>query len=143
VTNAVTPKAATAPSAADVAATTEVIQQSLARGGTVSLQQANIVVSERASQAVIRVQRRNDFLGRIRVQWRTIPGTAQPGIDYSDVTSGSLTIPEDQDIRVIYIPLMNDGTRESNEWFEVELTDVSGPARLGPITLTRVTILDD
>jgi hypothetical protein len=77
------------------------------------------------------------------VQWRTIPGTAQPGIDYSDVTSGSLTIPEDQDIRVIYIPLMNDGTRESNEWFEVELTDVSGPARLGPITLTRVTILDD
>jgi serine/threonine protein kinase len=143
LTNAATPKAATAPSAADVAATTEVIQQSLARGGTVSLQQANIVVSERASQAVIRVQRRNDFLGRIRVQWRTIPGTAQPGIDYSDVTSGSLTIPEDQDIRVIYIPLMYDGARESNEWFELELTDVSGPARLGPITLTRVTILDD
>ena len=141
--NTATTKPAAAPSAADVEATTAVILQSLVRAGTVSLQQANIVVSERASQAVIRVQRRDDLRGQVRVQWRTIPGTAQPGIDYSDVMSGSLTIPEDQDIRVIYIPLITDTTRESNEWFDLELTDVTAPARLGPITRTRITILDD
>ena len=141
--NTAATKPAAAPSVADVEATTAVIQQSLVRAGTVSLQQANIVVSERASQAVVRVQRRDDLRGRIRVQWRTIPGTAQPGIDYSDIMSGSLTIPEDQDIRVIYIPLITDTTRESNEWFELELTDVTAPARLGPITRVRITILDD
>ena len=144
-TNAVTTttKVAAAPSAADAEATTAAIRSSLVGAGSVSLQQANIVVSDRATHVVVRVQRRDDLRGRVRVQWRTIPGTAQPGIDYSDVMSGSLTIPEDQDIRVIYIPLVNDAAREANEWFELELTDVTGPARLGPITRTRITILDD
>ena len=107
------------------------------------MQQANIVVSEHASHAVLRIQRRDDFRGRVTIQWRTIPGTAQPGIDYSPVASGSVSIPDDQDIRVLYIPLLTDETMESNEWFDLELTSVSGPARLGPIMRTRITILDD
>jgi Calx-beta domain-containing protein len=140
---AAAPKVST-PSPADEAATTAVIrQQALSRAGTVSLQQANIVVSERATHAVIRIQRRDDYRGGITVQWRTIPGSAQPGIDYSPIGAGSLVIPEDQDSRVIYIPLMKNDASQSNEWFDLELTSVTGGARLGPITRTRITILDD
>jgi hypothetical protein len=138
-----TPKPS-APSPADEAATTAVIQQqALSRAGSVSLQQSNIVVSEHATQAVIRIQRRDDFRGNITVQWRTVPGTAQPGIDYSPIGAGSLVIPEDQDVRVLYIPIIKNDASASNEYFDLELTSATGGARLGPITRTRVTILDD
>jgi serine/threonine protein kinase len=126
------------------AATTAVIRsQALSRAGSVSLQQANIVVSERATQAVVRIQRRDDLQGSVTVQWRTVPGTAQPGIDYSPMGSGSVSIPENQDIRVLYIPLIINEASKSNEWFDLELTGVTGGARLGPVTRTRITILDD
>jgi serine/threonine protein kinase len=138
------PALAQAGSVSDAAATTAVIRsQALARAGSVSLQQANIVVSERATQAVVRIQRRDDLQGSVTVQWRTVPGTAQPGIDYSPIGSGSVSIPENQDIRVLYIPLIVNDASKSNEWFDLELTGVTGGARIGPVTRTRITILDD
>lgn len=132
-------------SAADAAATTAVIQSQLSSfAGGVTFGQASIVVSERATQAVVRIARHGSLQRGVRVSWRTIPGTAQPGLDYSEIDSGTVSIPEDQDVRVLYIPIVDDAVKEPNKSFDVELFALDGPGRrLGPITRTRITILDD
>jgi hypothetical protein len=56
---------------------------------------------------------------------------------------GTIDIPSGQDLRVVYIPILNDDVREPNESFDVELFDVSGPGSLEPITRATVTILDN
>lgn len=63
-----------------------------APGGRVSLEQASIVVNERAVSVVVRVRRLEDLRGRVRIQWRAIPGSAAPGLDYSR-TSACCTSP--------------------------------------------------
>jgi len=144
VVSAVAPPSPPVRSAADAEATTAVIQsQPSSAAGGVTFAQASIVVSERATQAVIRIARHGSLQGRVRVSWRTIPGTAQPGLDYSTIDSGTVSIPEGQDVRVLYIPIVDDAVREPNKSFDVELFALDGPGRQGPITRTRITILDD
>ncbi len=144
VVSAVVPPSPPVRSAADAEATTAVIQSQLSSAaGGVTFAQASIVVSERATQAVIRIARHGSLQGRVRVSWHTIPGTAQPGLDYSTIDSGTLSIPEDQDVRVLYIPIVDDAVKEPNKSFDVELFALGGLGRLGPITRTRITILDD
>jgi hypothetical protein len=46
-------------------------------------------------------------------------------------------------VRVLYIPLVNNAVRERDEWFDVELMEIDGLARLGPIMRSRLTIFDD
>ena len=144
VVSAVAPPSPPVRSAADAEATTAVIQSQLSSAaGGVTFAQASIVVSERATQAVIRIARHGSLRGRVRVSWRTIPGTAQPGLDYSTIDSGTVSIPENQDLRVLYIPIVDDAVKEPNKSFDVELFALDGPGRLGPITRSRITILDD
>src|SRR6185295_5617250 len=98
-----------------------------AKPGRVSFEQANIVVNERAVSAVVRVRRLEDLRGRLRIQWRAIPGEATPSKDYSFDGIGTIDIPEGQNVRVLYIPILNDEVREDNESFDVELFSVTGP----------------
>ena len=109
----------------------------------ISFEQARIVASEGAVSAVVRIRRLDDLTGRVRIQWRAIPGGAQPSSDYSMDGIGTIDIPSGQDLRVLYIPILNDDVRESNESFDVELFDLSGPGSLEPITRATVTILDN
>jgi len=114
-----------------------------AAANRISFEQARIVASEGAVSAVLRVRRLDDLSGRVRIQWRAIPGDAQPSSDYSMDGIGTIDIPSGHDLRVVYIPILNDQVRESNEAFDVELFDVSGPGTLEPITRATVTILDN
>jgi hypothetical protein len=144
VVSAVAPPSPSVRSAADAEATTAVIRSQLSSAaGGVTFAQASIVVSERATQAVIRIARHGSLQGRVRVSWHTIAGTAQPGLDYSTIDSGTVSIPEGQDVRVLYIPIVDDAVKEPNKSFDVELFALDGLGRLGPITRTRITILDD
>jgi hypothetical protein len=132
------------PAARTVADSTGVAQEPRAAAANrISFEQARIVASEGAVSAVLRVRRLDDLSGRVRIQWRAIPGDAQPSSDYSMDGIGTIDIPEGQDLRVVYIPILNDRVRESNESFDVELFDVSGPGSLEPITRATVTILDN
>ncbi len=114
-----------------------------ARGGHISLEQANIVVDERAVSTAIRVKRLDDLRGSVQVRWRVVPGSAQPGIDYDIDELNTLDIPEGHDVRVLYVPILNDSAKEGNETFEIELVSPAKGGRLGPITRNTVTILDE
>jgi hypothetical protein len=133
-----TPAASTSP-----VATGATRQPRAAASNRISFEQARIVASESAVSAVLRVRRLDDLNGRVRIQWRAIPGSAQPSSDYSMDGIGTIDIPSGQDLRVVYIPILNDDVREPNESFDVELFDVSGPGSLEPITRATVTILDN
>ena len=115
----------------------------IAARGRVSLEQSTITVDERAVLAVVRVRRLDDLRGSARVQWRANPGSARPGSDYEIDGINVTDIPEGHDVRVIYVPIVRDTRTEGNESFEIELIGVSGRGRLGPVTRTTVTILDD
>jgi len=109
----------------------------------VSLEQGQIVVNERAVSVVVRVRRLEDLRGRVHIQWRAIPGTATPGSDYTMDGIGSIDIPEGQDLRVLYIPILNDSVAEPNESFDVELFGLTGRGQIGPISRATITIHDD
>ena len=115
----------------------------IAARGRVSLEQSTIAVDERAVLAVVRVRRLDDLRGPARVQWRANPGSARPGSDYGIDGTNVTDIPEGHDVRVIYVPIVRDTRTEGDESFEIELIGVSGRGRLGPVTRTTVTILDD
>lgn len=117
--------------------------QAPSHGGLISLEQANLVVDERAASVVVRVRRFDDQRGAAQVRWHAIPGTATPGSDYTVENSGLISFPDGHDLRVLYFPIQNDALKEGNESFEIELLPAAGRSGLGQITRSTITILDD
>jgi hypothetical protein len=62
---------------------------------------------------------------RVTVEYRTTPGTATAGSDYSAVT-GQLTFNKNQTSRSIVVPIQGDRLPEANETFSVQLFNPSG-----------------
>lgn len=77
------------------------------------------------------VQRTNGFDGNVTCQYRLLPGTALPGVDYTDV-SGTLTFfDKSQNQQVIIIPILSRNVSGDFE-FQVELHTPGGGAEIQP-----------
>lgn len=104
---------------------------------------SRVSVSERSLAAVLQVKRLgSSTAGRLPIHWRTEKRSAQPGEDYTEVTSGTLVLQDGQRMGAIYVPIVNDDVSESDEMFVVELVDTAASAA-PDIGLAIITIRDD
>ncbi|HXJ61263.1 MAG TPA: Calx-beta domain-containing protein, partial [Verrucomicrobiae bacterium] len=76
------------------------------------------------------------------VQFRTANGTATSGQDFVG-TNGVATFQPGESVKVIEIPLLNDGLVEGTETFSVVLSNPTGGARLGATSSFNLDIGDN
>lgn len=106
--------------------------------GVLSIQ-STATVNERAGTVSLTVTRSNGSDGEVTVQFATIDGTAQAGLDYT-ADSGVLTFGDGQTTQTIEIAITDDVLgSEPSEVFVVQLSDATGGATIGTASAT-VTI---
>ena len=98
-----------------------------------------MVVSQGTVSAAIPI-RLQPGAARARVAWRAIDGSAVAGRDYGGPASGVAQFQERQTDRIIYVPIVNDGSSTADRSFTVELTGAPSGARLGSPRRILVTI---
>ncbi|MBT8101667.1 MAG: choice-of-anchor B family protein [Gammaproteobacteria bacterium] len=92
--------------------------------------------------AVAVIKRTGSARGAVSVDFAVSNGDATAGSDYAGPANGSLTWADgDADPKWIEFAVADDGTGESDEFFEVTLSNATG-ASLGAATVMRVDILD-
>ncbi len=109
-----------------------------------NLASSTLTVSEGAGTAVLNVtlSAAPGAGNSITVDYATQAGTALNGSDFTG-TSGTLTISDTDTSGVINVPIIDNGTIESDEFFTVNFTNPSGGV-LGPLQLiVTITIQDD
>ncbi len=93
-------------------------------------------------KAIVIVQRRGSAIGAVSVDYRISNGDALGGIDYQGSASGTLNwVSGNADPKWIEFPIVDDGSGEADEFFELTLSNTSG-ATVGTTNSVRVTILD-
>jgi hypothetical protein len=107
----------------------------------ISFASRSLVTSEQALAAVLIVKRTKGVTGTAIVRWAARSGSADAGIDFSDV-SGTVRLAEGQRQLAIYVPLRNDLLKEGDETFEVCLRSPQ-QARIGGRSCAETTIRDD
>lgn len=92
--------------------------------------------------AVAVIQRSGSATGAVSADYSIVAGDASNGADYTGAASGTLTW-EDGDATPKWIeyPIIDDGSGESDEFFEIALSNVSTGA-LGSNDTLRITIVD-
>lgn len=99
-------------------------------------------VNEEAGNVSLTVNRTGGRVGVAFVDYAINAGTAQAGLDYGDV-SGTITFADgDTTPKTITVPILDDAVAESNEAFEVILSNPSGVAHPGEPSRTTVKIID-
>ncbi|MCB1126777.1 MAG: hypothetical protein KDM81_09795, partial [Verrucomicrobiae bacterium] len=98
-------------------------------------------VNEDARLLAIRVIRGDDGGAAVTVDYRLVPGTAEPGADYEE-TSGSLELPPGVPFGTLVVPLLNDTVSEPGEDFQVVLSNPTNGASLGSPSSATITITD-
>ncbi|MEY2407883.1 MAG: hypothetical protein QOF48_553 [Verrucomicrobiota bacterium] len=99
-------------------------------------------VNETASNVVLTVTRTGGATGQVEIVYTTISGSAEAGEDFV-ASEGSLTFSNGVTSRTITIPIIQDGTDESNETFTVSLFNPTGGAALSAHDTATVVIRDD
>ena len=102
-----------------------------------------IDVDERGfGTAVVAITRTGAATGAASVDYSVSGGNATAGSDYQGVTSGTISWADgDADPKWVEFPIVDDGTGEADEFFELTLAAPSG-ASLGTKTLARINIFD-
>lgn len=95
-----------------------------------------------AGPTVLTVTRANATSATVTVQYATSNGTATAGADYT-TASGTLTFGANEASETIRVAGINDGDVESNETFQVQLSNPTNGATLGTPSSVTVTIVDD
>ncbi|TWI79486.1 putative secreted protein (Por secretion system target) [Lacibacter cauensis] len=72
----------------------------------------------------------------------SLAGTATAGVDYSNASTGSVTIPAGSSSATVTINVLNDADIEAAETVLLTITSVSSPAVIGGATAT-INLLDD
>ena len=100
-------------------------------------------VAEDAGSVLIGVVRGNDVsLPPFTVDYATADGSAAGGVDYTGATN-TLSFAAGETVKLVTIPILNDGIREPSKTFRVSLSNPSGGGVLGSPNTTTVTILDN
>lgn len=84
------------------------------------------------------VRGRDDLLTSFTVDYRTVNGSAQAGVDYQ-ATNGTFTFEANQTLQAITIPLLKNPAARGTNYFTVTLSNASGGIPLG-VASTRVNI---
>lgn len=105
--------------------------------GVVSLNPRNQTVSEGAGSITITVERVLGTYGAVSVAYSTSNGTAVAGSDFTQ-TSGTLHWADGQsNTQTFVVPIINDSTGETDEAFEIVLSNGTGGVGVGvPGTIT-------
>ena len=102
---------------------------------------ASLDVRETAGTSEIRVRRTGSITGGATVTFEAVSGTATSTVDFV-LTAGELVFAEGELEKTIPVTLIQDGSVEGDEHFEVRLTGVPGGGQLGSVVATTVTIVD-
>lgn len=108
----------------------------------VSFDVSNMTVTEHAVTAAIILKRVKGSSGRLQVAWRIKEESAQAGRDFNGPMSGTAEFADLQQIRTLFVPLLNDVERRGDRTFVVELTAISKNAAIAPYRNVSVTIMD-
>jgi hypothetical protein len=99
-------------------------------------------VSETTSTATVTVIRSGSLAGSVSVNYTTSDNSAVSPSDYT-ATSGTLTFADGEASKTFSIPIVNDTQDESQQSFIVTLSNPSGTAVLGGLSIARVNINDE
>ncbi|MEI9961773.1 MAG: Calx-beta domain-containing protein [Limisphaerales bacterium] len=110
--------------------------------GRISFSSTNYVVNEGDGTASLTVVRTNGSSGSVSVSYATIPGTAQPAINYTPV-SGTLTFGNGEIVKAITVPLADNNLVQGTVSLSVLLSNPTGGALLIDPTNATLTILDN
>jgi uncharacterized delta-60 repeat protein len=104
---------------------------------------ADYSLTENGGAVSLAVQRRGDLTGTHTVDYATQDGSAAAGVDYA-AQSGTLTFAPGQATQTVSILILNDGLIESDETFQVRLSNLTGSQALFGFPATNsVTLLDN
>lgn len=111
--------------------------------GSLRFATASSTVSEGGGQVSVTVQRVGGDDGAVSVQYATSNGSATAGSDYT-ATSGTLNWADNDDNpKAFTVPILEDNLQESNETFNLTLSNPGGGAGLGTPSVRSVTISDN
>lgn len=110
--------------------------------GQIGLESSVVSGNENGKSVAVKIQRRNGSAGTITVDYRTTPGTATAGSDYTAVI-GSVTFGPGETVKTVNIPLLNDALIEGSENFGFTIDNVQGGASLLAPRTATITIVDD
>lgn len=101
-----------------------------------------IQTHELSGQVRINFIRAGQGSGAFTVDYVFEPETAREGEDYTGI-NGTLTFAEQDSVKYIDVPTIDDKQREGDETFSVRLLNVSPPASLATPQTTRVRLRDN
>ncbi len=107
----------------------------------VQLDRANYYVGEEAAFVEIRVVRGESGLAGA-VNFTTIDGTAKTGLDYAGLTN-TLQFGAGERLKLVRIPILNDGLKEDIKGFRVTLSNPTGGVVIGTPRFATVQIFDN
>ncbi len=110
--------------------------------GVIQFSGASYSVDENAGSILITVTRANGSFGSARVNVATVDGTAIADEDYLTPTE-TLTFLDGETSQTISIIILDDVEYESNESFNLVLSNLEGDAALGNPDTVTVTIVED
>lgn len=100
----------------------------------------NVTVTSGDGTAYVPVLRTNGTSGSVSVTYTTVPGTAQPGLNYNS-TVGSVTFGNGESIKYATVTLPNNHLAQGPVNFSLFLSNPTGGATLADPTNATVTIL--
>ncbi|MBI2440801.1 MAG: hypothetical protein HYV35_05455 [Lentisphaerae bacterium] len=110
--------------------------------GEIRLAETNIVVNEDVVNIELKIIRTNGNYGVVSVDYTNKGVTASAGVDYGVVTGQLTWVDGDVSDKVITIPVIDDTADESDEVFEIVLTNAVGTSIAGT-NVASVTIVDN
>jgi hypothetical protein len=109
---------------------------------SVSLKTRHVAVPFGQKLAVVTLERKPPFDSAARVRWRTVEGSAKPGVHYEPVRSELATFAEGQQVRSLFVPILkNSGTSGSRppRSFTIQIEGGDNVV-VAPLARTQVTI---
>jgi serine/threonine protein kinase len=111
--------------------------------GRLSFSRSLYITSEGRAVLIAEIVRQDGAAGRVTVRWRTVADSALGNDDFVSSDWDVLALEDGQSSAQLFIPLVDDGRRESVESFYLQLAEPQGGATLGNIVRARVEIADN
>lgn len=93
--------------------------------------QTAIIVNRSTSAAAIILQRESGPVRRARIEWKTEPGSALPGVDFETVDDGALVFADNQRASTIYVKLLPGSGQAGDRTFYVDLSSATRGVEIG------------
>lgn len=103
------------------------------------LEYSSYQVHEDEESVLIGIMRGGEWEEAITLDYATIDGTAHAGEDY-DPISGTLTFAAGENLKLLTIPILNDGLQETSEAFRIYLTNATPAGMIGVVQVASILI---